>query len=107
MVASSTACSAHNQKSTSIYLSLPLRCHESVATGGHSSSWTLPDSCLTRNLDTWPQLSPRVEARELLVYFARAALPVGGTQILLQDDAIPRLTRRFEAAAVSMALQWH
>ena len=36
-----------------------------------------------------------------------ATLPERGTQILLQDDAISRLTRRFEAAAVSMALQWH
>ncbi len=35
------------------------------------------------------------------------ALPVVRTQILVQDDVIPHLTRRFEAAAVLMALQWY
>lgn len=51
--------------------------------------------------------APARNSRELLVDVPCTTLPVGGAQILLQDAEIPHLTRGFEAAAVSMALQWH
>ena len=93
-------------------MSTESRCH-SVATiqwqraVTDGAPWTLPDICQTRNFDTLPQLNRCVEARKLLVYVPCTTLPVRRTQILLQDLAILHLTRGFEAAAVSMALQWH
>ena len=69
-------------------LSLPLRCHDSVATGGHARF--IPDTAgqlPNPSFGTLPQVSYCVEARELLIYVACTTLPVGGTQILLQDLA--------------------
>ena len=46
-------------------------------------------------------------ASDVLVHVAAATFPERRTQVFLQDAEILHLTCRFEAAAVSMALQWH
>ena len=88
------------------------RCH-SVATiqwqraVRDGSSQTLPDSCPTRNFDTLPQLNRCVEARKLLVYVPAPALPVGGAQVLLQDDHKGVMSRYFVTPLPSLPLCCH